>query len=226
MAAALACLAVRQRKLQDVLFDLGGNHVARKAQSGRQKPIDAGPGGPSGGKPTGGTSLWFAAPPLVAPYVERFMAQMQRMETEALDDVRRDVSIEIDEARTAPPHQALSLQVELVTLELTRLGRMTDQVLAGIFDAQAGWLRDLEAYAADMVLPWLGDDERTTVSSAEPVLELPLQLTPAAWLAGANSACREITKAWLGAIAHDVQIAPADESTMSWRTYPRSFIPP
>ena len=194
--------------------------MARKGPPGRRKIIDRGSdelavpsrnaAGASGG------SLWLGAPIRMSSYLARFVEQTQRAETEALDDVQRDVSTEIDEARAASaPHQVLALYFELFALEFVRLGRLADQMWAGIFDAQSGWLRDLEACAADVVRPWLSHDERITVSAADPVLHPPLNLTPAGWLATVHRSWRELTKAWLDAVVHDLQDAATTEPAVS-----------
>ena len=160
---------------------------------------------------TSGDSVWFNAPMGASEYLLRFVEQVRRSEMEALREMERDVDVEMAEALSATtPSEVLSLQVELAAVELARLAQMAEQLCVGLLDAQSRWMTDVEACAAHLARPWLGEDQRITVSAAEAVLDPSLDdITPLGLMRATHKAWSEMTKAWLDAIMHDLQAKSA-----------------
>jgi hypothetical protein len=135
---------------------------------------------------------------------------MHRAGTYAWLALEHDIQVEAEEAHHAcTPDEVLELQSELAMIEAARWIGLQEQCLACAFDAQALWLRTLEACVLEFVEPWLAWNPRSGGGSAVPLLDPPTEGTPAAWTLWSETACAEFNKVWLSALQHDLEAESA-----------------
>jgi hypothetical protein len=155
----------------------------------------------------GAASGWFGLPvPFPNPVLE-FAAQMRRIGEETLHQMGGDVEIETEGVRQARTLQDVqSLQAEFVATEWARLTEWSERVFAGALDAQAAWVKGVEAWTADWIRNGLASHPLVASSGAATIC------TPAAapvgWLAAAQAPWAELIGAWQRAIATDLQADP------------------
>lgn len=146
-------------------------------------------------------------------YLEPWFERIQRIHEHAMQDVSSDVQIGRDDFRRADsPNELLGYQMEFMTNQVARWAIINEQIMAGLLDIQALWMRDVEALAAEQMSSWLGEEARKPVRSADAVFDVPGATRPADLVAAMQRAQTEIGKAWLHTLRHDLQErSPVDE---------------
>jgi hypothetical protein len=142
-------------------------------------------------------------------YLGPWLERVQRINEHAMKGLSVDTDLGREDLRRAEsPSELLGYQMEFMSSQLARWTMINEEIMAGLLDVQALWMRDFEALAAKQMRGWLGAEARKPVRSAEAVFELPNAATPADMLTAMQRAQTEIGKVWLRTLRHDLQASP------------------
>lgn len=143
-------------------------------------------------------------------YWSAWPEQMRRIAEQTVLDLERDAELEDDEVQHASTPQDLwSRQAEYAGEVWTRLARSSVQFTGIVLDAQAAWLREVEARTAQLMQPWLDRDRQPVLASAQPLFDPPQPVNPTQAVEAMQRLWSESTKLWFNAISHDLQAGGA-----------------
>jgi hypothetical protein len=148
---------------------------------------------------------WFGTPDRIASHVQRLMQHLQQAQSTMFQHISRDTQVAGQEASHATQvPDLLNLQWVYVAEEFSRVAQFYTQIVSGLFDAQAQWIKELESNAATLLGGTLSNTQASALPPAWPAL-----WGPAGVFQAAQATWGEMNKVMLDALQHDLQEAPA-----------------